>query len=224
MSEDVKKSEIVDTQEDKANQKSDKDENFERLRKKVEALENENYRSKETIEKQNQLLERFQSAFSQPQDEEEDLERLDPDDYISKRQLSKWEKKILAEAEKLAEKKYYQNFEERLRSRYQDYDDVVTAENARELENQDPEYAQLLAEVKDDYKRREMAYKRIKRLQKERSSAQEKAEQNKNKNYYYAPLGAGNTPPADIINFDVKDSNARREAYQKLKAAQKRGL
>lgn len=208
--------------------RSDKDKNFERLRNKLESLESEAHESREVIKKQNELLERMQTAFSSSPQDSDDYERMDAEDFISKKHLNKWEQRSQEKFKQLAEKAIQEyekkNYIQKLHHAYPDYEDVVSTENVKKLEQDDPEYAQLLAEVKDDYKRREMAYKRIKKAQKNSITAQQVVEENKAKNYYYSPAGQGSSYNSHAIEFDVRNKSARQQAYERLKSAQKRGF
>ena len=94
---------------------------------------------------------------------------------------------------------------------------------------QDPEFMSLLAEVKDDFKRREMAYKKMKRLSEIREApkvkAQEVVEENrKAAGNFFTPSGQGPMNNPYAFEFDVRSPEARAKAYQKLKTAQKRAF
>ena len=105
---------------------------------------------------------------------------------------------------------------------------MVSEQNAERLQEKDPEFVALLAEVKDEYKRRELAYKRMKKLVQEQEvpkvKAQEVADENRKvAGAYYTPAGQGPMSNPYGFEFDVRSKEAREKAYQRMKAAQKRG-
>lgn len=218
---------------------SDKEINFERLRKKAEATEAAYQDSQELIRQQAQMLDALKSQMQQQQppqqqrdvwDDIPDGELIDKDKL--RRTLERERANVRKEAEEIARAAFQkidkENFAYKLKSQYPDYDQVLTRDNAQKLEERDPEYAALLTEVSDDFKRRELAYKRIKKMLNEQkppeTKAQEVVNENKKSNYYYSPVGQGAMNNPYAFEFDVRSPEARTAAYAKLKAAQKRSL
>jgi len=212
--------------------KDDREINFERLRKKTEALEQELLQSKAMIQQQSQTLSQWQSRFT-PQDRDE-FDSLPDDELLDKakvkRLFEKERQNLRKEAEEIARQTYQridnENYQQKLYQAFPDYDQVVSASNAEKLQEKDPEFMALLGEVKDDYKRREMAYKKMKKLAEEerpKVKAQDVVEENRKvAGNYYAPSGQGPMNNPYSFEFDVRNKEARQKAYERLKSAQKR--
>lgn len=215
--------------------RDDREINFERLRKKTEALESALNERDQMLKQQQAMLEQMQARF-QPQSQDE-FDSLPDEELIDKakfkRALEKEREKLRQEAEEIARRTYQkidnENFASKLKMHYPDYEDVVSKENAEKLQEQDPDFVALLAEVKDDFKRREMAYKRMKKLAqaevKPKVKAQDVVEENrKASGAYYTPSGQGPMANPYAFEFDVRSKDAKAKAYERLKAAQKRAF
>ncbi len=158
------------------------------------------------------------------------------DDYIDKERLQLIRQKDKAafqkEAEVIANRTYEarkqeedkKNFLPKLKSQFQDYDQVMNEKNIAELEEKSPAFLKSVLKIQDDYERRLLTYEYLKAQQtrpaEEKASIKERVEENQ-KNPYYIPSGSG-TPTA--LEFDIKSKSARDQAYQKLKAAQRRPI
>jgi len=216
-------------------EKTAKEMNFEKLRRKLEAQEQAIAERDAVLRQQQETLSQLQSRLL-PQDRDE-FDSLPDDELLDKakfkRALEKERQKLLKEAEEIARKTYQkidsENFEQKLLRSYPDYHKVVTEENAQLLEQKDPEFAAILSEVGDQYKRREMAYRRIQRLRSEQKEeapvkAQDVVKENRQQAAaYYTPSGQQGYANPYGFEFDVRNPAARQQAYQRLKAAQKRG-
>lgn len=234
--EDVNSSGIVSqsasqTQEVK---RDDREINFAALRKKNEALEAKLHENEQLFHKQQQVIDQMQARFQPPQDE---FDALPDEELIDKAKLKRIREKdrenFRKEAAEVARQTYAQldneNFASKLKFAYPDYDEVVNTANAEKLQEKDPEFMSLLAEVKDEFKRREMAYKRMKRLaqveEKPTVRAQDVAEENRKiSGNYFTPSGQGPMNNPYAFEFDVRNPQARAQAYAKLKAGQKRAF
>lgn len=216
-------------------QRNDREVNFERLRKKTEVLEVELQKRDALLNQQQQALTQLQSRF-QPQDRDE-LDSMPDEELIDKarfkRMIEKERLNLRKEAEEIARQTYQkidsENYQHKLYSAFPDYDQVVNSTNAEKLQEKDPEFMSLLAEVKDEYKRREMAYKKMKKLSQEDERPKIKAQDIVNENRqsagnYFTPAGQGPTSNPYSFEFDVHSADARKKAYERLKAAQKRSF
>ena len=223
--------EANDTQE---RHKSEQAVRFENLRKKTEALEAQLQQRDQQFQKQNQLIEQMQARIQPDRDE---FDSLAADELIDKQKLQRIREKdresYRKEAQQVARETYAQldneNFATKLKYAYPDYDEVVNSANAEKLQEKDPEFMSLLAEVKDDFKRREMAYKKMKKLaqaeEKPKIKAQDVVDENrKTAGNFFTNSGQGPTSNPYAIEFDVRNNDAKKAAYQKLKAAQKRAF
>lgn len=236
MAVDVKSPEVVNqgANQSQEAQKNDREVNFERLRKKTEALELEIQKRDALLQQQQQALQQLESRFTPQRD---DLDALPDDELLDKakvkRLLEKERTNLRKEAEEIARQTYQkidsENYQQKLYSAFPDYDSVVNAENAEKLQANDPEFMSLLAEVKDEYKRREMAYKKMKKLaaaeDKPKVKAQDVVDENRKiAGAYYTPSGQGPSANPYAFEFDVRSKEAKLKAYERLKSAQKRAF
>jgi hypothetical protein len=218
----------------KESEQSSQQKNFAALRKKTEALENQLQESQQLSQRQQAMLDQMQARFQPAQDE---FDSLPNDELIDKAKLQRIREKdrenFRKEAEQVARQTYAQldneNFAQKLKYAYPDYDQVVNSANAEKLQEKDPEFMSLLAEVKDEFKRREMAYKKMKKLaseeEKPKVKAQDVVEENrKAAGNFFTPSGQGPMNNPYGFEFDVRNPQAKAQAYQKLKAAQKRAF
>jgi len=125
--------------------------NFARMREKIEALERRNYELNDKFEKKNA-----------PPPEPDELSGLSKDDIIT-----------LGQAEKLADKRADKRFDKkwkehedaalpkRTRTQFADYDQVMTIENVKKFEQQEPGLAMACATAPNPW---EATYKIIKKF------------------------------------------------------------
>ena len=233
---DVQNPDIVNQEAAKTQEaaRNDQEGHFAKLRKKTEALEMALHERDQMLQKQQQMLEQMQARF-QPQDRDE-FDSLPDEELIDKakfkRALEKERQRILKDAETVARQTYQkidaENYQRKIYSAYPDYDQVVTEQGAEKLREKDPEFFAALSKIGDEYERRELAYKKIKRLVQEDSRPIVKAQDvaNENRvvgNNYYAP-GGQSLMSSTSSEFDVQNPDARKAAYMRLKAAQKRSV
>jgi len=92
---------------------------------------------------------------------------LAPDDFVEGKHLSKYEQKIKAMDQKLAEyerQSHMNTVDAQIKSKYPDFDHVVTKENMQVLYNAYPEIASTIATSNDLYSQAASAYQLIKKL------------------------------------------------------------
>jgi hypothetical protein len=211
---------------------NDKDNNFRRLEQAREADR------ERAIKAETELA--FYKQQSEMQNQRNRPQEVDPldsmEDYVDpkvlKTALEQRERRFKREAEEITDKKLrewkqqelQENHMDRLKSQYNDYDQVMNEKNIVDLEQANPEFVQSLLSVKDDYERKKLAYNFLKRNTRPKesltASIKEKVEANA-KNPYYIAAGSG-TPSA--MDYDIKSPQARAAAYQKLKDAQRRPI
>ena len=155
---------------------------------------------------------------------------IDPNRY--KADQARRDARLKKEAEDIARRTYAEekreddkkNHVQRLKSEFSDFDQIMTEKNIVHFEQTNPEFLQTVQYVTDDYERKKLAYTFFKRnlpaKEEQRQSIKEKVEENA-RNPYYIPAGSG-TPSA--VDFDLKSPQARKDAYEKLKAAQRRPI
>jgi hypothetical protein len=125
--------------------------------------------AKKRIERErDELARKLQETLQPKQTQEEDLDiRINPEDLVEGKHLSKYDKKIRKLEEQL---KHYQqqnvsiSAETRLKSMYPDFDKVVSAENISQLNETYPELAYTLRSSTDLYNTGVSAYTLIKKL------------------------------------------------------------
>lgn len=158
------------------------------------------------------------------------------EDYVDKERLQLIRQKDKAafqkEAEAIANRTYEarkneedkKNFLPKLRSKFDDYDQVMNESSLAALEESSPAFLNSVLKISDDFERRLLTYEFIKakgtKKVEDKPSIKERVEENQQNPYYVAP-GSG-TPSA--VEFDVKSKSARDQAYEKLKQAQRRPI
>jgi hypothetical protein len=135
----------------------DQERNWKEARRKLQELE------RRTIE-QDEVIRRMQGQQQKPIDEDETAKLAD-DDIITVKQhresAAKIARQVAKEVIKLNEAS---TVDERMRSRFPDYEDVITPENIQVLKRQDPELVQSLEALNHDpYAQAVAAYKMLKR-------------------------------------------------------------
>lgn len=213
--------------------KDDREVNFEKLRRKLESQERE---YSDRLSRQEQEIQQLRGHL-QPQQRNEDV-IIEDGELVEgakvKRLLVQQEEKLLRKASEIARQTFQQidseNFAHKIKYAYPDFDDVVNADNAQKLQEKDPEFTALLGEVKDEFRRRELAYKKIKQILKDEVAkpvvkAQEVAQENlKTASNYYTPAGQGPMTNPYGFEFDVRNKSSREQAYARIKNAQKKGF
>lgn len=213
---------------------SDKEINFRKLEAAREAEREARIRAEMQTEAMRNELQEIKQML-QPKE----VDPLDgAEDYVDPARLRAKLEKVSANFKKEAkviaqetireerEQEEKRNYLQRLKNQYSDYDQVMNEANIANLESIDPVFIETVLEVPDEYARRLKTYKKLKSLQQapqkveEKMSIKEKVEENARNPYYIAPSMA--TPSA--VDFDIKSPQSRQQAYEKLKAAQRRPI
>jgi hypothetical protein len=144
------------------------DRNWKAVRERQKELERELKRRDEMLE--NLLKAQIQNAPPKPQEVDE-LDSIGDDDYVpkakSKRLVQKELDPLKKEIEELKAQINHQKQSDQisnLRRQYSDFDEVVNSETMALLEQQDPELAQTIVDLKDPYKIGIQTYKYIKAM------------------------------------------------------------
>lgn len=139
-----------------AKKSEDQDRNWKETRRKMQELER---RAKE----QEELITQLKSPMRAPQDDE--LDKLGDEDIVTKGQAKKLAAKMAEEiASRVIKERENATVEDRLSSKFQDFNQVVTRENIELLKETEPELAMSLAQNTDQYSQGVAAYKLLKRL------------------------------------------------------------
>lgn len=144
------------------------DEAFAAMRRKQRDLERDLQMQKEMNEKLIQLA----TQASPVKQEIDELENLSDDEFIPKgkvrklvqREKEQIKREAVEEVQKLLKQREELQFMDRLKSKYTDFDDVVNSETMALLEEQDPELATTIADLKDPYKIGMQCYKYMKAM------------------------------------------------------------
>jgi hypothetical protein len=141
--------------------------NWKAIRERQKDLEKELKLQKELNER---LLQMSQPA---PKTEVDELDQIGDEEFIPKGKVKRLVEKQASqialeiakkEAEKLIQQQQQSQFLDRLKRQYQDFDEIVNSETLSLLEEQDPELAETIADLKDPYKIGMQSYKYIKAL------------------------------------------------------------
>jgi hypothetical protein len=139
--------------QDKPIQESKQDRNWREMRKKLESYERE-------------LAELKDRQKPQAVEEEESDLNLHDDDVVTVKDVKKLATKLaknLYEQEK--KKTLAETAEDRLRSKYNDFDEVVSEENVKKLLKEEPELAQVLKATADPFAKGVAAYRYIRMME-----------------------------------------------------------
>ena len=144
------------------------DRNWKAIRERQKELERELKRRDDMLE--NLLKAQIQNAPSRPQEVDE-LDSIADDDYVPKAKSKKLVQKEIDPLKKRIDELEAQiNHQKQsdqingLRRQYSDFDEVVNSETMALLEQQDPELAQTIVDLKDPYKIGIQTYKYIKAM------------------------------------------------------------
>lgn len=139
-----------------AKKSEDQDRNWKETRRKMQELER---RAKE----QEELISQLKAPQRAPEIDE--LDKLGDEDIVTKGQAKKLAAKMAEEiASRVIKERENATVEDRLSSKFGDFNQVVTRENIELLKETEPELAMSLAQNTDQYSQGVAAYKLLKRL------------------------------------------------------------
>ena len=167
----LEKAETHEVQAAQQQQAEDRQEkNWRAMRERQRELESE-------LRKERELREQAMSFVMQntqkPQQEVDELDQISDDEFIPKGKVKQLVEKKAAkiaqeiaqkETEKLIRERESSQFLDKLKRKFSDFDDVVNPETLSILEQNEPELAQSIADLKDPYKMGIQSYKYIKAL------------------------------------------------------------
>lgn len=220
---------------------SDKELNFRRLESEREKEREARIRAEMQAEAMQRELKKIEEMLKpkevDPLDQLEDISDLDPNKLKAifsqkEAQLERKAREIAREAikeEREQDKKT--NFRDHLRRQYQDYDQVMNEKTIAEIQERDPDAVDAISAIEDPYVRCEKAYLFFKKkMAAQKLAQQEKPVESMQKtveenmlNPYMIPAGSA-SPPYAAVDFDARSPSARKQAYEKLKAAQRRPI
>lgn len=143
--------------------------NWKAFRERQKELERELKLQREMNER---LMQMTSQINSQPKEIDE-FDQISDDEFIPKGKVKELVKKQAAkiaqdiaqqEVEKTLKSRDQANFMNNLRQQYSDFDEVVNTESLSFLEEQEPELANMIADLKDPYKIGVQSYKYLKAM------------------------------------------------------------
>lgn len=202
-------------------QKTDKEFNFEKLRKQLDQERAEKVKMQERIE----ALERTSRPAKSDDDDDSDEPYIDQKTFSKK--MSKFESQIEEKIDKRAEEKARLMLDNEKQQDYvkrnPDFGQVLTQENIQRFANEHPAIAERMLKMPDTFDRQALLYEQIKTLQSqkkatdEKSAIQQKIDQNK-KSPFYQPSGMGSSPYAAAGDFSPTGQKSAYEKLQELKS------
>ena len=156
-----------DTQEASPSEESSKDYNFRQLREVNKQLE-------ERLRKSEDVIQSIAQSKRQSPVEEEEIE-IGEEDLVEGKHLKKMEAKLA----KMIQQKEMEQIPERLRNKFSDFDQVVTKENLKKLEETEPELFNTIRSGNDLFSKGVAAYKTLNSL----GLSREKEDYMKNKQH-----------------------------------------
>lgn len=179
---------------------------------------------KELRAQNEELRQQIQQIHSKSHQSEE--EESNPDDWVTEKKLMR----RLTEMEQKLKAREAETVMDRLKARFNDFDDVVSPENIEYLKENDPELAISLQALKDDpYQQGLAAYKMLKKtdyyLNRDAMKEKKRIEQNLNKPVSSNAVRKPNNGPLGEANrFDRGlTPELRKQLLDEMQSAIKRG-
>jgi len=201
---------------------SDKEINFERLRKQLEQERAEKVKMQERLE----ALEKSHKPVSRDDDDDSSDEPYIDQRTFSKK-LSKFEAQLEEKIDRKAEEKARSLLEQEKQQDYMrknpDFAQVLTQENIQKFATDHPAIAERMLRMPDTFDRQALLYEQLKVMQSqkkasdEKSAIQQKIDQNR-KSPFYQPSGMGSSPYAAAGDFSPSGQKSAYEKLQELKS------
>lgn len=207
---------------------NDKEYNFSQLRQQLEREKQERLVAQQEQLALKQELEKVQKIaqehFSKKEEEDDDDEPYVDSKRLEKK-LSKFEQRLDEKIDQKASVKAQKIFEDFQREQWlknnPDFYEVM--QNAQKIQDSDPEYAETILKMPDNFERQKLVYKAIKasnlhKPPENKQNIQQKVDQNR-RNPYYQP---GAIPSAPYQNQADFSPTGQKSAYDKMKEWQSR--
>lgn len=189
---------------------SKQDRNWREMRKKLESYERELAELKEKQPKQ---------------DEDESDINLADDDIVTVKDVKKLATKLAKNLYEQEKKKVEaETAEDRLRSKYSDFDDVVTEDNVKKLLNEEPELAKVLRSTADPYAKGVAAYRYIRMMERANPEAVDRQalRQNLSKPRTTTSIKDSGLDHVEEFASGRMTAEMRQKLYQEMRDAQGR--
>lgn len=198
---------------------SDKEWNFRQLESKYE---------KQLAQERSEKAD-LQKALQERQDHQSQEDEDDSEPYVDKKKLNKTLVKFGQQAKQETQGEIQKAVQTALQQeRQQNWiknnpDFYDTLKHAERLAQKDPELAETILEMPDNFARQQLVYKNIKALglhqdAPKQPSIQEKIDSNR-RSPYYQPSGTGTAPYAASSDYSAQ---GQKQAYDKMKELQSR--
>lgn len=179
------------------------------------------------LKQQEEMIEKLLNARQAPEPmapEPDEFANISPDDYPTWNQT---DRRIAKQAEAISERKFKEleakkereRFLERLQSKYSDFNNVVNPDSIATLEENEPELAATIADLKDPFKMGMQTYKFIKALDmsgdiSDRRHAKEvESKIKKNEKIVQSPQSYDKRPMAQVFQ---NNSAAKTATYEEM--------
>jgi hypothetical protein len=219
-----KMTEEVNSQQAPEPVKTDKEINFERVRKQ---LEQERAEKLQYQQKLKALEEERQKSVRLPyKDDDEDYDENEPyvDHKSLKKKFAQFEQGFEKKVDQLAEQKARTLLEQDKQNSYikqnPDFNQLLTPENIEKFANEHPAIAERMLRMPDTFDRQALLYEQMKAFQKEKSDKphiQETIDQNR-RSPYYRPTGTPSAPYNGMGDFSPTGQKAAYQKMQELKS------
>lgn len=152
-------------------QEETQERNFKALRESKKEAERRAHELERKLMMQEEMMAQLlNKAAPQATPQVDEVDSVPDDDYIPKGYVKKLLKKEREEARKIAQEEVQKTLQEqdkarfmdKLKSKFSDFEDVVNPETLELLEQEDPELASTIMDLKDPYKMGLQSYKYIK--------------------------------------------------------------
>jgi len=212
----------VNTQENiEAPKPTEKELNFERLRKQLEQEKAEKLQMQQRLE----AIERAQKASKNDDEDDSDEPYMDHKSFNKK--MNKFEEKLEEKIDRRAEEKARILLEQEKQRDYMqknpDFSQVLSAENIDKFAREHPAIAERMLKMPDTFDRQALLYEQMKAIQaskkveEEKSAVQQKIDQNR-RTPFYQPSGIGASPYAAAGDFSPAGQKSAYEKLQELKS------
>lgn len=164
-------------------------------------------------------------ARNKPQEEEEPELSIADDEFVTAKDAKKLAKKMAEELyRKERQRLEAETAEDRLRSKYVDFDEVVTEDNVKQLLKNEPELAKVLRATTDPYAKGVAAYRYIQMMERANPHAVDKQviRQNLSKPKTTTSIKDSGLDHAEEFASGRMTREMRQKLYQEMREAQGR--
>lgn len=196
---------------------NDKEYNFAQIRQQLEREKLEKNQLRDEIEKLKKIAQEKSTSQEEENDDEPYVDHKRLQRELGKA-IQKTSEETDAKIETLVEKRLAEERKKQWLKDNPDFDNVI--QHAQKIQDNDPELADMILRIPDEFERYKMVYKHIKatglhKPVEQKSNIQEKIDANR-KSAYYQPSGVA-TPGYGIVNAGKDWSPAEgKSAYEKM--------